>query len=84
MRAPARGGGRFGGGGRGGGGRFGGGGRGGGRGFGGGRGRGDFDQGPPAEVIEAGAFAHHCEGEAVCKMSLDNRVGDEEEGCTCS
>ena len=67
MRAPARGGGRFGGGGRGGGGRFSGG-----RGF--GRGRGDFDQGPPAEVIEAGSFAHPCEGEAVCKMTLDNRV----------
>ena len=58
-----RGGGRsFGGGGRGGGGRFGGG-RGGGRGF--------QDYGPPSEVIEAGIFEHPCEGEAVCKLSID-------------
>ena len=59
-----RGGGRSFGGGRGGGGRsFGGGGRGGGRGF--------QDYGPPSEVIEAGIFEHPCEGEAVCKLSID-------------
>ena len=59
-----RGGGRsFGGGGRGGGGRSFGGGRGGGRGF--------QDYGPPSEVTEAGIFEHPCEGEAVCKLSID-------------
>lgn len=57
-----RGGGRgFGGGG---GGRFGGGGGG----FGGGRG-GYQDYGPPEAVVEAGAFAHACEGEAVIKLT---------------
>lgn len=62
-----RGGGRsFGGGGRGGGGRGFGGGRGGGRGF--------QDYGPPSEVTEAGIFEHPCEGEAVCKLSID-KVG---------
>lgn len=39
----------------------------GGRGFGGGGG--GYDQGPPAEVVEAGAFQHPCEGEAVCKLT---------------
>jgi H/ACA ribonucleoprotein complex subunit 1 len=67
-----RGGGRgFGGGdrgGRGGGGRFGGGGRGGG-------GRGGWqDYGPPESVVEAGAFAHACEGEAVVKLT-NEKVG---------
>lgn len=64
-----RGGGGRGGRGGGGGGRGGGGfgGRGGGRGFGGGRGY--QDQGPPESVVEAGVFAHACEGEAVCKLS---------------
>lgn len=64
MRAPmrgGRGGGGFGGrgfgGGRGGGGRF------------GGRGGGGYDQGPPEQVVEAGAFYHACEGEAVCKLT---------------
>ena len=59
---------------RGGGRSFGGGGRaGGGRGFGGGRGggRGFQDYGPPSEVTEAGIFEHPCEGEAVCKLSID-------------
>ncbi|KAL3160131.1 hypothetical protein ABBQ32_010905 [Trebouxia sp. C0010 RCD-2024] len=66
-------GGRGGGGFRGGGRSFGGGGRGGGRSFGGGRGggRGFQDYGPPSEVIEAGIFEHPCEGEAVCKLSID-------------
>ena len=67
-------GGRGGGGFRGGGRSFGGGGRGGGgRGFGGGRGggRGFQDYGPPSEVTEAGIFEHPCEGEAVCKLSID-------------
>ena len=61
---------RGGGGGRFGGGRGGGfgGGRGGGR-FGGGRG--GFNEGPPDSVVEAGLFAHACEGEAVCKLSND-------------
>lgn len=81
MRPPLRGGGRGGGrdfggrgggdfGGRGGGRGFGGGGRfgGGGGGFGGG-GRGYQDYGPPEAVVEAGAFAHACEGEAVIKLT---------------
>ncbi len=50
-------------------GRFGGGGRGGGGRFGGGRGGGGYDQGPPEQVVEAGQFAHACEGEAVCKLT---------------
>ena len=57
-------GGRFGGGGGGRGGGFGG--RGGGGRFGG---RGGFNEGPPDSVVEAGVFAHACEGEAVCKLS---------------
>ncbi|KAG1658500.1 hypothetical protein FOA52_011966 [Chlamydomonas sp. UWO 241] len=43
------------------------GGRGGGRSFGGGRGF-QQDMGPPDHVVAAGAFAHACEGEAVCKL----------------
>jgi uncharacterized membrane protein YgcG len=62
---PPRGRGTFGrgdrGGGRGGGGRFGGGG---GR-FGGG----GYDSGPPDHVVEAGSFAHPCEGEAIMKLT---------------
>jgi H/ACA ribonucleoprotein complex subunit 1 len=48
-------------------------GRGGGRGFGGGRGggRGWVDYGPPDTVVEAGVFEHPCEGEAVCKLSIE-------------
>jgi len=62
--------------GRGFGGRDGGRGGGGGRGFGGGRGGrgfggGGYDQGPPESVVEAGAFSHPCEGEAVCKLTND-------------
>lgn len=41
-------------------------------GFRGGRGggRGHFEQqGPPAQVVEAGMFQHSCEGEAVCKLT---------------
>jgi hypothetical protein len=34
----------------------------------GGGGRGFQDYGPPSEVVEAGAFQHACEGEAVCKL----------------
>eukprot|EP00884_Botryococcus_braunii_P014012 jgi/Botrbrau1/22611/Bobra.176_1s0041.1 len=57
-----------------GGGRFGGGGRGGGRGFGGrGGGRG-YDEGPPDFVLEAGVFAHACEGEAVVKFTISDKV----------
>lgn len=56
MRGGGRGG--FGGRGGGGGGRFGGGGRG-----------YQQDMGPPEHVVEAGAFAHACEGEAVCKLT---------------
>ena len=44
---------------------------GGGRGGRGGRGGGRFqrDEGPPAEVIEAGEFRHECEGEAVVRLT---------------
>ncbi len=74
MRPPMRGGrgGRDGGRGGGFGGRGGGGfgGRGGGFGGRGGGGRGGWqDQGPPESVIEAGCFAHACEGEAVVKLT---------------
>lgn len=44
------------------------GGRGGGGGRFGGRG-GGYDQGPPESVVEAGMFAHACEGEAVCRLT---------------
>ena len=39
--------------------------------FGGGRfgGRGGYDEGPPAEVVEAGLFTHTCEGEIVVKLT---------------
>lgn len=70
MRPPMRGGrgGRDGGRGGGRGGGFGG--RGGGFGGRGGGGRGGWqDQGPPESVIEAGCFAHACEGEAVVKLT---------------
>eukprot|EP00963_Diacronema_lutheri_P006707 scaffold587_cov339-Pavlova_lutheri.AAC.31 len=38
---------------------------------GGGRGGGSYgrDEGPPAEVVEAGEFLHDCEGEALCKLT---------------
>ncbi|KAL6747700.1 Gar1/Naf1 RNA binding region-domain-containing protein [Haematococcus lacustris] len=64
MRPPMRGG-------RGGGRDFRGGGGGGRFGGGGGRfgGRGGYDQGPPDSVVEAGHFAHACEGEAVVKLT---------------
>ena len=68
MQRGGRGGGSFRGGGR----SFGGGGRGGGgRGSARGGGRGFQDYGPPSEVVEAGIFEHPCEGEAVCKLSID-------------
>ncbi|KAJ0393008.1 hypothetical protein P43SY_005891 [Pythium insidiosum] len=60
--------------GRGGGGRGGarGGGRGGGRGFGGRGGRGGREpEGPPATVVELGAFLHACENEMVYKSTND-------------
>ena len=78
-------GGRGGGGFRGGGRSFGGGGRGGGRSFGGGRGggRGFQDYGPPSEVVAAGIFEHPCEGEAVCKLSID-KVSCFAQGLQCS
>merc|ERR1711981_392629 len=39
---------------------------------GGGKGKGRWeDEGPPDEVIEAGAFMHQCEGDMVIKSSLD-------------
>ena len=60
----------------------GGGGRGGGgRSFGGGRGRGgggggafQRDEGPPAEIIEAGAVEHECENELVCRWQVADKV----------
>ena len=30
--------------------------------------------GPPATVIEVGTFSHACEGEAVCKLTLKDKV----------
>ncbi|PNH04007.1 putative H/ACA ribonucleoprotein complex subunit 1-like protein 1 [Tetrabaena socialis] len=75
MRPPLRGGGGRGGGGRDSGGRGGfgrggfGGRGGGGRDGGRGGGRGWVDYGPPDSVVEAGAFAHACEGEAVVKLT---------------
>ncbi|KAL3911256.1 MAG: hypothetical protein SGILL_007350 [Bacillariaceae sp.] len=53
-------------------------GRGGGRGF-GGRGRGggrgfQRDEGPPAEIVEAGSVMHDCESELVCRWTLDEKV----------
>ncbi|KAL7569104.1 hypothetical protein ACA910_016939 [Epithemia clementina (nom. ined.)] len=52
------------------------GGRGGGRGGarGGGGGRFQRDEGPPAEIVEAGNVAHDCEGELVCRWSLPDKV----------
>jgi H/ACA ribonucleoprotein complex subunit 1 len=52
-------------------------GRGGGRGGPGGRsggrgGRGSYDEGPPAEVCEVGAFIHSAEGEIVCRLTNAN------------
>ena len=44
---------------------------------GGGRGgfRGGYrDEGPPAVVVEVGEFHHECEGEAVCKLTLKEKV----------
>ena len=78
MRAPS---GRGGFGGRGGGGRDfggrGGGGRGGGRGArgGGGGGRSNFrEEGPPAEIVEAGMVVHDCESELLVRSSLPDKV----------
>ena len=60
-----------------------GGGRGGGRGFGRGRGGrgggrgggGRFrDEGPPAEIVEAGQVAHEVESELLCKWTLNDKV----------
>lgn len=55
------------------------GGRGGGRGF-------QRDEGPPAEVVEAGTFRHECEGEAVVvltneKVSTKSWQNTERRGC---
>lgn len=72
-RSPMRGGGR---GGRGGGdgrGRGRDGGRGRGR-DGGGGGRFQRDEGPPAEIIEAGVVAHDCESELVCRWKVPEKV----------
>lgn len=56
-----------------------GGGRGGGGGFRGGRGggfggggRGNFDQGPPAQVIPLGFYDYKCEDDLVCKVEIDD------------
>jgi H/ACA ribonucleoprotein complex subunit 1 len=43
----------------------------GGRGGFGGRPSGGFDQGPPEQVIQVGAFLHPCESELVCKSTQD-------------
>jgi H/ACA ribonucleoprotein complex subunit 1 len=59
-------------GGRGGGGGSGGRGRGGGRG-GGGRFQ-QRDEGPPAEIVEAGQVAHECESELLCRWTLTDKV----------
>mmetsp|Transcript_6845 Transcript_6845/g.13939 ORF Transcript_6845/g.13939 Transcript_6845/m.13939 type:complete len:200 (-) Transcript_6845:161-760(-) len=45
-----------------------------GRGRGGGGGRFQRDEGPPAEIIEAGQVAHDCEGELVCQWQLADKV----------
>ena len=60
-------------GGRVGGGRGRGGGRDGGRGGGGG-GRFQRDEGPPAEIIEAGTVAHDCESELICRWKVPDKV----------
>ena len=65
MSFSARGGGRSGG-------RAGGRSRGGGRG--GGRGFTPRDEGPPAEIIEAGAVEHECENELVCRWQVADKV----------
>ena len=48
------------------------GGRGGGRG--GGGGRFNRDEGPPAEIVEAGSVLHDCEADLVCKWTLTEKV----------
>jgi H/ACA ribonucleoprotein complex subunit 1 len=57
------------------------GGRGGGRSFGrggrdGGRGGGRFgrDEGPPAEIVEAGMVLHECDSQLVCKWTMEGKV----------
>ena len=30
--------------------------------------------GPPAQVVEVGTFSHACEGEAVCKLTIKDKV----------
>ena len=55
------------------------GGRGGGFGGGGGRGRGGGgfqarDEGPPAEIVEAGNVVHDCESELVCSWNVTDKV----------
>jgi H/ACA ribonucleoprotein complex subunit 1 len=54
-------------------------GRGGGRSSFGGRGGGggrsfQREEGPPAEIVEAGAVVHDCESELVCRWTLDDKV----------
>lgn len=58
----------------GGGGRSFGGGRSGGRSGGGGRSPFQRDEGPPAEIVEAGLVVHECESELVCRWTLDDKV----------
>lgn len=43
-----------------------------------GGGRGYQDAGPPDYVLEAGTFAHACEGEAVVRFTIADKVG-----CRC-
>jgi hypothetical protein len=40
----------------------------------GGGGRGYQDYGPPEYVLEAGTFEHPCEGEAVVRFTIDDKV----------
>ena len=41
---------------------------------GGGRGRFQRDEGPPAEIVEAGQVAHDCGGELVCRWGMPEKV----------
>eukprot|EP00529_Nitzschia_sp_RCC80_P027820 CAMPEP_0113514360 /NCGR_PEP_ID=MMETSP0014_2-20120614/40364_1 /TAXON_ID=2857 /ORGANISM="Nitzschia sp." /LENGTH=248 /DNA_ID=CAMNT_0000410845 /DNA_START=61 /DNA_END=806 /DNA_ORIENTATION=- /assembly_acc=CAM_ASM_000159 len=46
----------------------------GGRGRGGGGGRFGREEGPPAEILEAGSVLHDCESELVCKWTVNDKV----------
>ena len=37
-------------------------------------GRGRRDEGPPAEIIEAGSVTHECENELVCEWHVADKV----------